>query len=192
MIRSLLAVLVLESLLAPRLGAQSEMSPMVLDLVVRDKKNVPVADLRAEEVEVYEDGVRQTFQDFRRVGMAPAGPAGASAADAPDASRLVVLLFPKLSAAERDLARDAAEEFPKKQLAPGVSEAVLLLGPERLPIQGFTQDAALLKEAVRRALDPNAKAGGPDLQALCQRAQSRKSRPGRKDAILFSSGLGVA
>src|SRR5260221_10551045 len=191
MIRSLLAVLVLESLLAPRLGAQSEMSPMVLDLVVRDKKNVPVADLRAEEVEVYEDGVRQTFQDFRRVGMAPAGPAGASAADAPDASRLVVLLFPKLSAAERARARGAAGEFLKRQLARGVSVAVLLLGPELLPIQGFTQDAALIKEAVRRALDQNAKAGDPDVQALYSLVQWLKSQPGRKAAILFSSGLGV-
>src|SRR5258706_15011504 len=123
--------------------------------------------------------------------MAPGGPAGASAADAPDASRLVVLLFPKLSAAERDLARDAAEEFLKKQLAPGVSVAVLLLGPELLPIQGFTQDAALLKEAVRRALDPNAKAGDPDVQALYSLVQWLKSQPGRKPAILFSSGLGV-
>ena len=188
MVRSLLAVLVLESLMALPLGAQSEMSPILLDLVVRDRKNVPVADLRAEEVEVYEGGVKQTFEGFRRVGTM-AGP-GAPPAVVPEGS-LVVLLFPRLSATERDLARDAAEEFLKKQLGPGISVAVLLVGPELLPIQGFTQDAAVLKEAVRRALDPNPKAGDPDVQALYSLVQWLKDQPGRKAAILFSSGLGV-
>lgn len=187
----LLAVLVLESLMAPSLGAQSETSPIVVDLIVRDKKNVPAADLRAEEVEIYEGGVKQTFEGFRRVGMPPAVSAGAPASAAPDASRLVVLLFPRLPAAERDVARDAADEFLKKQLVPGISVAVLLVGPELVPIQGFTGDAAVLKEAVRRALEPNAKAGDPDVQALYSLVQWLKGQPGRKAAILFSSGLGV-
>lgn len=191
MIRSLLAVLILESLLAPRLGAQSETTPIVVDIVVRDKKNVPAADLRAEEVEIYEGGIKQTFEGFRRVGIAPAGPAGAPASAAPEDSRLVALLFPRLPPAERDIARDAADEFLKKQLAPGISVAVLLVGPELLPIQGFTQDAAVLKDAVRRALVPNPKAGDPDVQALYSLVQWLKGQPGRKAAILFSSGLGV-
>lgn len=190
-IRCLVAVLVLESLLAPRLGAQSDTSPVVVDLIVRDKKSVPAADLRAEEVEIYEGGVKQTFGSFRRVGMAPAGAAAAPASADADASRLVALLFPRLPAAERDIARDAADEFLKKQLAPGVSVAVLLVGPELLPIQGFTQDAVKLKEAVRRALEPNPKAGDPDVQALYSLVQWLKGQPGRKAAVLFSSGIGV-
>jgi hypothetical protein len=69
--------------------------------------------------------------------------------------------------------------------------AVLVVGPELLPIQGFTQDPAVLKEAVRRALEPNPKAGDPDVQALYSLVQWLKDQPGRKAAILFSSGLGV-
>jgi hypothetical protein len=40
---------------------------VLLDLVVRDKHHHAVADLRPEEVEVYEDGVRQKVLVFRNV-----------------------------------------------------------------------------------------------------------------------------
>lgn len=40
---------------------------VVLDLVVRDKHQHPVKDLRPEEIEVYEDGVRQSVRAFRHV-----------------------------------------------------------------------------------------------------------------------------
>ena len=69
--------------LAPRAAAPSDAtasSPVVLDLVVRDKKNAPVVDLKAEEVELFVDGVKQPFEGFRRVtiprggGAAPRAP----------------------------------------------------------------------------------------------------------------------
>ena len=56
---------------APSLGprpspaAEAAVSPLVLDLVVRDKKGVPIGDLRAEEVELYEDGVKRAFEAFQ-------------------------------------------------------------------------------------------------------------------------------
>src|SRR5580658_8782289 len=40
---------------------------VLLDLVVRDKHQHPVTDLRPEEVEVYEDGVRQNLRVFRNI-----------------------------------------------------------------------------------------------------------------------------
>ena len=40
---------------------------VLLDLVVRDKHHHAVPDLRQEEVEVYEDGVRQKVLVFRNV-----------------------------------------------------------------------------------------------------------------------------
>ena len=61
-VRRFCGVVALSLLLALPAGAQSGSSPVVLDLVVRDKKNVPVADLRAEEVELYEDGVKQAIR----------------------------------------------------------------------------------------------------------------------------------
>jgi VWFA-related protein len=155
-------------------------SPIVLDLVVRDKKNVSVADLRAEEVVLYEDGVRQSFEGFERLTT-----------PSPGSARLAVFLFPRLQAVERDLARNAAEEFVKKGLTPGVSVAVLLVGAELVPVQGFTADAAALKDAIRRALDPTAKAGDPDVRSLYSLVQWLEGQPGRKTVLLFSSGLTV-
>jgi len=191
-IRSLCGVLALVLSLAPPIWAQSDATPVVLDLVVRDKKNVAVGDLRAEEVEVYEDGAKRPFEGFRRVTMPPAGGAGAPITGAPtEAARFAVLLFPRLQAAERDLARSAAEEFIKKQLVPGMSVAVLLLGPELVPVQDFTPDAALIREAVKQALDPAAKSGEPDVRALYSLVQWLKARPDRKTAVLFSSGISI-
>src|SRR6185369_13484252 len=40
---------------------------VLLDMVVRDKHHKLVTDLRAEDVEVYEDGVRQDVKHFRLV-----------------------------------------------------------------------------------------------------------------------------
>ncbi len=40
---------------------------VVLDAVVKDKRGRPVKNLRAEDFEVYEDGVRQDVASFRLV-----------------------------------------------------------------------------------------------------------------------------
>jgi hypothetical protein len=66
------------ALLCPMLAAQTpdaSQRPVIhatsrevlLDLVARDKHHHAVADLRPEEVEVYEDGVRQKILVFRNV-----------------------------------------------------------------------------------------------------------------------------
>src|SRR3984957_16156722 len=76
---ALLPILLLSSLLAPAMlsGQMPEANDrpvihattreVLLDLVVRDKHHHAVADLRPEEVEVYEDGVRQKVLVFRNV-----------------------------------------------------------------------------------------------------------------------------
>jgi VWFA-related protein len=192
-VRHLCFVLAFGLGLAPRTAATAEAtasSAVVFDLVVRDKKGAAIEDLRAEEVELYVDGVKQAFEGFRRVVIPPAG-AEATASASPEAARLAVLLFPKLSGAERDLARNAAEEFVKKQLSPGMSVAVLLVGPELVPVQAFTADAAVLKDAIKRALDPNARSGDPDVRALYSLVLWLKGQPGRKTALLFASALAV-
>jgi VWFA-related protein len=148
---------------------------LALDLVVRDKKNALVADLRAEELGLLVDGTPHAVAGLTR----PGGP------------RLVVFLFPRLEGIQRDLARDAAEEFLKKQLAPGTSVAVLLAGAEVVPVQGFTENAEQLKQAVRRALEPSAKSGEPDVRALYAVVGWLKGQPGRKTVLLFSSGLAL-
>lgn len=165
--------------------SQPATSPLLVDLVVRDRKGAPLADLRAEEVELLEDGVKQAVEEFRRVGGAPA------AAGQPEPARLVVFLFPRLDGAQRDLARNAAEEFVKKHLGPGVSVAVLVVGAELVPIQGFTANPAELRQAIARALGPGAGAGDPDVRSLYSLVRWLEGQPGRKTALLFASALAV-
>jgi len=166
-------------------------APVVLDLVVRDKKSALVADLRAEEVELYEDGVRQAVQDLRRVATSPGGEGASPTTGGADGGGLVVFLFPRLQGMARDLARDAALEFVKKQLTPGMAVAVLLVGPELVPIQGFTADAKILKEAIGRAVDPGPLGGDADIRSLFSLVLWLKGQSGRKTVLLFSPGLAV-
>src|SRR5262252_471966 len=46
-----------------RIGSEE----VLLDVVARDKKGRPCADLKADEIEVYEDGVKQQINSFRKV-----------------------------------------------------------------------------------------------------------------------------
>jgi VWFA-related protein len=171
-------VLLIAALLA--LPAQGRPEPqasgaVVLDLVVRDKKGAPVADLAETEVEVYEEGVKQAVAGFRRVT---------------EGSHPVALVFPDLSPEESVLAQAAAEDLIKKQLA-GLTVAVFNIGPELVPLQDFTTDANLLKSAVKRALDTRAKAGHPDVQVLFPLVDKLKGLPGRKTVVLFAPGLAL-
>src|ERR1700686_2774970 len=79
----ILLVLVLNGLIAlPSLLSQTSSPPpvdpnrpvihtttpeMLLDMVVRDKHHHAVTDLRPEEVEIYEDGVRQNIRVFSNI-----------------------------------------------------------------------------------------------------------------------------
>src|SRR5258706_12458529 len=63
----------------PDLRAQvfrAETEVVALDLVVRDKKGHTLRDLRPEEVQVFEDGVKQWPSGFRFLNTRAAGVAG--------------------------------------------------------------------------------------------------------------------
>src|SRR5262245_49759044 len=149
---------------------------VVLDLVVRDKKGAALTDLAATEVEVYEEGARQAVSDFRRADAS--GP------------RPVALVFPGLTSEERVLAQAAADELIKKQLN-GLTISVFNLGSELVPVQDFTTDPALLKAAVKRALDTRARAGFPEAHVLYSLVDRLKEVPGRKTAVVFAAGLAL-
>src|SRR5262249_41094053 len=146
---------------------------VVLDLVVRDKKGAALTDLAATEVEVYEEGARQAVSDFRRADAS--GP------------RPVALVFPGLTSEERGLAQAAADELIKKQLN-GLTISVFNLGSELVPVQDFTTDPALLKAAVKRALDTRARAGFPEAHVLYSLVDRLREVPGRKTAVGFPAG----
>src|SRR5262245_35226430 len=91
-----------------RIGSEE----VLLDVVARDKKGRPVTDLKADQIEVYEDGVKQQINSFRKVEKTdliegagasndPAGAAaGNTAGNAVDPLRqinLVTMVFERLN-----------------------------------------------------------------------------------------------
>jgi VWFA-related protein len=128
---------------------------VLLDVVVRDKKGRSVPDIRAEEIEVYEDGVKQKVDSFKRVESEPPKVEGVAApAPQPDASRhlnLVSLVFDQLGVDARRLAQKAGLSFIEKALQPNTWVAVFRIDQRLAILQTFTSDPARLKDAVLAA-----------------------------------------
>ena len=128
---------------------------VILDVVVRDKKGRPVLDVRPEEVEVLEDGVKQDVESFKlveselREGAPAAGPA-----TRPDAARqinLVTLVFDRLDVDGRRTARRAAEAFIDKGLRPNTWISVFRVDQRLSMVAPFTNDKKALEDAVARS-----------------------------------------
>lgn len=141
-----------------RIGAEE----VLLDLIARDKKGRPVRDLKAEEIEVYEDGVRQALVSFRLIesggesGDSPAEAAKAKerAGNEIDPSRpvnLVTMVFDNLDANGRRLARDAALDFISNGMRANVMAAVFVVSNRFYVLQSFTADREKLRLAVEAA-----------------------------------------
>lgn len=139
---------------------------VLLDMIVRDKKEKLILDLRPEDIEVYEDGVKQQVKTFRLVGgaeakQAPKQPAienaitvGAGAPRRLNPLRdinLVSIIFTQMSPRSRLFARDAALEFLKKDLRENTFIGVFSLDYRLNAIQAFTNNRARLTKAVEHA-----------------------------------------
>jgi VWFA-related protein len=162
-------VLVVLSLLAVRPSAQqpppapqqrptfeAQSTLVLLDIVVRDKKGRPVRDLRSDEVQVFEDGVRRDLSGFRLVEgqaseerVSPASAAGLQ----PDPSRqvsLVTMVFDKLMDG-RQLSQQAALDFLANNMEANVWVSVWTIDQRLYLRQEFTQDRYQLRQAVLKA-----------------------------------------
>lgn len=129
---------------------------VLLDVVVHDKKGKPVRDLKPEEIEVYEDGIKQAPSKFLLVGEPAnaANPVQAANNDATNSSsqlNLVTLLIDHLSVQRVQPVRDAAFNFIDNSLADNVLVRVMVVGRKLYVIEQFTNDRAKLKKAVERA-----------------------------------------
>ena len=162
----------------PQAGARpvfpSGTQAVVLDVVARDKKGHTVSDLRADELQVLEEGQPKTIAAFRFVDRSPAPvpvpgvaaapePAAAGApakAPEPQAIRnptLVTLLFDALDAEGRLFARKAALDLLQAENRPDLVFSVFFVGNRLQLLQQFTPDRAAAAAAVERAcsmLDP--------------------------------------
>jgi VWFA-related protein len=146
----------------PQLVLHTAGQEVLLDFIARDKHQKLVMDLRADEIEVFEDGAPQTLRSFEYRGERreaarqnePIPPRAAEAA-APQALReinLVSLVFEGVDAVNRREATQAAKDFLANEVTPNTYIGVFTLNHRLALLQQYTNDAALLNKAVNRAL----------------------------------------
>lgn len=135
---------------------------VVLDAVVTDRSGRYPADLRREDFEVYEDGVPQKIQDFRRVHteLPPAARLAPRIGHAPAAwavtepPRLFLLMIDDLSSRWSNLYQvtEALEKLIAASLLPQDLMAVATMSHSGGLLQTFTNDREALLAAARKAL----------------------------------------
>lgn len=140
-----------------RTGAQE----VNLDLVVRDSKGKIVKNVSPDQIEVYEDGVKQEVRDFRfYAGREQAKEAGAKAAPvaavkgstALPSLNLVCMVFHGLDPYTKKNAVDFATQFVESNLQPNTLVAMFSLGATLVPLHEFTNNKAELIHAASTAL----------------------------------------
>jgi VWFA-related protein len=163
-----LAVVVGSSLGHPQEPAKTPVFPtrtdlVRLDLVVRDHAGHPVKDLRAGELQVFEDGRACAIESFRLVqaeetvhsGRTPQPPRAAAtaraSADDEGLVSVVALVFDQLGPEAAKNARAAALELTSRPFPKGSVFAIFRIGQGLSVLQPFTQDRSLLKAAIEKA-----------------------------------------
>jgi len=130
---------------------------VLLDIVATDRKGRQIKDLKAEDFEIQEEGVKQKITSFRLVEPEDVL-SGGSAAPVPGAPpapldplrqiRLVTLAFDQLGLEGRNLARQAALDFLDTELRQNVYVAVFKIDLRLTILQQFTNNRDLLRRAV--------------------------------------------
>ncbi len=169
----------------PELVAQVfrvEAEVVMLDLVARDRKGRTVHDLRPEELQVFEDGVRQEPNAFRYVDTRAAGLSlEETLEDAKERSEaaprgplegrhlnLVTLVFDQLGEDGRRIARKAALDFLDLANRPDVLVSVFQVSESLKLVQQFTTDRHLAREGVLAATGQVATGYTPATESLVQ------------------------
>jgi len=173
-----------------------ETEVVLLDVVARDKKGRTVRDLRPDEIEVYEDGVRQETGNFRFLDSRAVGEALEDAAEAPPARaeapppppprpgesrhlNLVTFLFDQLGPDGRNIARKAALSFLELENRPDVYVSVFQIRDSLRLLHQFTTDREAVRNAVLHAtgeVDTQYTAATERLSEEAQRANALRER----------------
>jgi VWFA-related protein len=141
----------------PRIQAGTE--EVVLDVVVRDKKGKLLSDLKPENFTISDNGDQRTIKSFRFIQGTEAvsgggGSGSATRLDPLRQLRLITLVFQGIDANSGKLARDAAMQLVKTDLAQNVYISVMYIDFKLQAIQAFTNDRELLKRAIEIATTP--------------------------------------
>ncbi|MGA2737934.1 MAG: VWA domain-containing protein [Bryobacteraceae bacterium] len=141
---------------------------VLLDAVVRDKKERLIRNLKPEEIRVLEDGVPQKLQTFRftdsdsdeRPPGAKTGPGGASAVNGPALNPLhnlniVTIVFERMGPRSRLFAQQAAAEFLANEFRSNTYGGIFSLDFRLNALQPYTNNQDLLRQAIARATTGN-------------------------------------
>ncbi|HYN04282.1 MAG TPA: VWA domain-containing protein [Vicinamibacteria bacterium] len=173
---------------------------VLLDVIARDKKGRPVRDLKAEELQVFENDQRCEIRSFRRVesqGTIEPGAAGAVGApvvpvEPPPAGgapvegqrapfSLVTLVFDRMNMEDSRLAEKAARDFVERGMDARTQAAVFTIGTGLGLVQPFTSEKEALLAAIAVATS------GKDLKDRSLTAQAQQASRN----VALESGLPV-
>ncbi len=150
----------------------SSTAAVVVDVVVRDKKGRLVRDLRAEDFDLREDGVKQTIGSFQvfdqkpesvdapaptvapsaaPAAMAPASTPAAPPAASHPAPAVIAFVFDRMSADGRGMARKAALTYADHGRVEGDVVGVFAVDQALRTVEPFTEDQARIRRALERA-----------------------------------------
>ncbi len=144
----------------PKIESRAEVTEVLLDLVARDRHDNLVRDLKENEIEVYEDGVKQRITSFNVVEKAelkleaPARTAVTPQTRQSDPLRqinLVTLVFERLDEDGRRLAQEGAQKFLNTESRNNLFAAVYVIDQRLMILQPFTNDRDKLRKAIDRA-----------------------------------------
>lgn len=191
----------------PQTVLRTTAQEVMLDVIVRDKKGRSVRDLDAKEIEVYDEGARQTITGFRLVKGTDLAGLGSSTVPGAEQKpydpmrqlRLVSIIFESLDNESRRLARQAALEFLKNPLEQNVYLAVFMIDQRLYALQQFTNDRDLLRKAIVRATTQQytdfaaqSAAIRTELEQVQKETQAPAGTPGRGNPEGGSSGQAAA
>jgi VWFA-related protein len=138
----------------PRQGATdvfgTNAQVVVLDVVTRDKRGHTIRDLRPDEIQVFEEGVRKDISSFRFVATAPTATEVATLEEIRHPN-LVTLVFDQLGSAGRLRARQAAEILAAIDDRPDLVMSVFRVGRSLDLVQQFTNERDLIRSGIRAA-----------------------------------------
>ena len=140
----------------------TNVTAIVVDVVVRDKQGNPMAGLTADDFQIFEDGVRQDVGSMTAVTKppvtapttptkltaSPTEPAGEAAKKAPE---VMALVFDRLSSDGRALAYTAASQYIGEGKVSNNIIAVFGIDLSLMFHQPFTRDADAIRAAIRSA-----------------------------------------
>jgi VWFA-related protein len=138
---------------------------ILLDAVVRDKKERLIRDLKPDEIRVLEDGVPQKLKGFHFTDIdsdeqAPTTPPGTHTATAPALNPLhnlniVTIVFERMGPRSRLFAQQAAAEFLANEFRANTYGGVFSLDYRLNALQPYTNNRELLRQAIARATTGN-------------------------------------